>query len=142
MIHRVTVSKLILGTALLTASMASQACANGNEQAAAIDAVLVNTQDGPTREAIRVFVRAQSGPSLIAVPDSLGQSPVLKYHKRQNRRGSSISRRDFMPSGDFRLVMDGSNRCWLVHSLQDVVTLLNCQKAQLAPPTAVHRLNN
>jgi len=88
-----------------------------------VDAILLNTQDSSTRQAIRVFVREQSGPSLIADLESLAKSPVLVNHKRE-RRGSSITRRDFKPFGDYRLVMDGNNQCWLVHTVKDVVTQL------------------
>jgi len=118
-----TASKVLLGAALLAASIGSNACAEASDTSGTTDAVLIDTRDGPTREAIRVFVRNQSGPALIVDVDSLAKSPVLVNHKRQNR-GSSISRRDFKPVGEYRLVIDGNHSCWLIHTLQNEVTKL------------------
>jgi len=101
MTHLSTVPKLFIGIATLTATMGTSACATEPSlPGSAVEAVWLNTQDGPTREAIRVFVRQQSGPALIADLNSLTQSP------------------------DYRLMMDNENRCWLIHSLQDVITPL------------------
>jgi len=116
------VSKVLLGAALFITSMGSTACATGSQATPnTFDAVLLNMQDGPTREAIRVFVRQQSGPAVIVLPDSLAKSPVLAYQQRQNR-GSSVSRQDFKPIGEYRLVMDSEGHCWLNHISPDGVT--------------------
>jgi len=69
---------------------------------------------------------ATMGTSACATEPSLPGSAVeavLVNHKRETR-GSSVSRRDFQPIGDYRLMMDNENRCWLIHSLQDVITPL------------------
>ena len=124
MTHLSTVPKLFIGIATLTTTMGTSACATEPSlPGSAVEAIWLNTQDGPTREAIRVFVRQQSGPALIADLNSLTQSPKLVNHKRETR-GSSVSRRDFQPIGDYQLMMDNENRCWLIHSLQDVITPL------------------
>lgn len=117
-------TKWLLAAGVLMTSIATSSCAIAGDVPSSVDAVLINVQDGPTREAIRVFVREQSGPALIADLNSLTQSPTLVNHKRETRRGSSVSRRDFQPVGDYRLIMDNENRCWLLHTLQDVVTQL------------------
>ena len=86
------------------------------------DAVMLNPEDGPTRNAIRAFVRDMSGPELIVNPDSLVSSPVLTYHKRQQTSLPQNTPRHFQPTGDFRLALDGASKCWLLHTNQDVVS--------------------
>jgi len=68
MTHFPAMPKLLIGMASLTMSLGTSACATETSApASAVEAVLLNAQDGPTREAIRVFVREQSGPALIAL---------------------------------------------------------------------------
>jgi len=134
MTHLAAIPKLFIGMTALTATMGTSACATEtNLSGNAVEAVWLNTQDGPTREAIRVFVREQSGPALIADLNSLTQSPTLVNHKRETR-GSAVSSRNFQPVGDYRLMMDNENRCWLIHSLQDVVTHLELPNSAACAP--------
>jgi len=117
------ISKFFFGMVVLASSIATNACASAPNLNDAAPAIWHNTQDGPTRNAIRVFVRKQSGPALIADLNSLTRSPTLVNHKRETR-GSSVSRHDFQPIGDYQLMMDNENRCWLIHSLRDAITPL------------------
>jgi len=124
MIDFATVPKIFLVISTLVIAIGFNACATAHDAPNdTVKAVLLNPQDGPTRNAIRVFVREQSGPALIVNVESLSKTPVLVNHKRETR-GSSVSRRDFQPIGDYRLMVDNENRCWLIHSLQDVITPL------------------
>ena len=115
-------NKAYLGLIILSASaLGVSACATTNSFPETVDAVMLNPEDGPTRNAIRVFVRDMSGPELIVNPDSLVASPVLTTHKRQTGLPQNQPRH-FRPVGDFRLAIDGSNKCWLVHSNQEVTS--------------------
>ena len=116
-INRASLGFLILSVSTLGVS----ACATTNSFPETVDAVMLNPEDGPTRNAIRVFVRDMSGPELIVNPDSLVASPVLTTHKRQTGLPQNQPRH-FRPVGDFRLAIDGSNKCWLVHSNQEVIS--------------------
>jgi len=114
----------LLGCIFAAAPLGLSACATTADTANAVDAVLLNPQDGPTRQAIRVFVREQSGPSLIVKPDDLALSPVLTPHQRKidiNRRNA---RQAFKAHGEFRLIMDSNNHCWITHRLQESVSQL------------------
>jgi len=98
MIMTVYRTKASIGILILSASALSlSACATTNSFPETVDAVMLNPEDGPTRNAIRVFVRDMSGPELIVNPDSLVASPVLT-------------------------TIDGARKCWLVHSNQEVVS--------------------
>ncbi len=122
MIMTVYRTKTSIGILILSASALSlSACATTNSFPETVDAVMLNPEDGPTRNAIRVFVRDMSGPELIVNPDSLVASPVLTTHKRHTGLQQNQPRH-FQPTGDFRLTIDGANKCWLVHSNQDVVS--------------------
>lgn len=122
MTQRSATRKALMRFVLAAVPLGLSACATANGASNAVNAVLLNPQDGPTRQAIRVFVREQSGPSFIANPDSLANSPILTNHHRE----IDISRRDtraaFKPSGDYRLVMDDNNHCWMIHTLQEAVS--------------------
>ena len=70
-------NKAYLGLIILSASaLGVSACATTNSFPETVDAVMLNPEDGPTRNAIRVFVRDLGGPELIVNPDSLVSSPV------------------------------------------------------------------
>ena len=114
--------KLMSSAVLFTAAIGVSSCASANSLADPVDAVLLNPQDAPTRQAIRVFVRESSGPELIAMPDSLATNPKLVYHKREGRR-TFERRRSFKTYGDYRLIMNGG-RCWLTHTDKDLTTHL------------------
>jgi len=123
MIMTVYRTKASIGILILSASALSlSACATTNSFPETVDAVMLNPEDGPTRNAIRVFVRDMSGPELIVNPDSLVASPVLTTHKRQQTTLPQNTPRQFRPTGDFRLAIDGARKCWLVHSNQEVVS--------------------
>ena len=117
-INRASLGFLILSVSTFGVS----ACATTNSFPETVDAVMLNPEDGPTRNAIRVFVRDMSGPELIVNPDSLVSSPVLTTHKRQQTTLPQNTPRQFRPTGDFRLAIDGARKCWLVHSNQEVVS--------------------
>ena len=110
--------------AILTVSpVGLAACATANEAPNAVDAILLNSQDSATREAIRIFVREKSGANVIAMPDSLSQTPLLKNHQREVNLGGRINTpQSFTPTGNYRLVIDENRRCWLVHRLGDAVS--------------------
>ena len=128
--------RAVLTAALTAAPIGLSACASAHETPDAVDAVLLTPQDGPTRQAIRVFVRKQSGSRVITNPDSLTQSPVLNNQKRQRNlgRGSSDTRDSLKPMGEYRLVMDSNNRCWLIHRLKDKVTHLELPSTARCAP--------
>lgn len=113
--------KLMSRAVLFTAAIGVSSCASANSKSGPVDAVLLNPQDAPTRQAIRVFVRENSGAGLIANPDSLAESPALRNTQREIDRGLN-ARVSFKPYGNYRLVMDKNQRCWLTHRLQDVVS--------------------
>lgn len=114
-------------TALLPASIyiigasGVNACATADHFSDPVEAFLLNTQDGPTRQVVRVFVRDTSGPDLIADPDSLGDSPKLIYNQRVTNR-KSATRSTFQPYGDYKLILDSNNRCWLIHMDRDATS--------------------
>lgn len=128
--------RAIMSAALAAAPIGLSACASAHETPDAVDAVLLTPQDGPTRQAIRVFVRQQSGSRVISNPDSLTQSPVLSNQERRASlgRGSSDTRESLKPMGDYRLVMDSNNRCWLIHRLKDKVTQLELPSTARCAP--------
>lgn len=115
-------TRAFMGSILMIVPVGLSACASATETPTnAVDAVLLNPQDGATRQAIHVFVREKSGVGLIANPDSLATSPALSNTQRTLDRGLN-KRAVFKPYGDYRLIMDENNRCWLTHRLQDVVS--------------------
>lgn len=103
-------------------SLGLGACATTDRFPETVDAVMLNPEDGPTRNAIRVFVRDLGGPELIVNPDSLVSSPVLTTHVRQQTTLPQNTPRHFQSTGDFRLAIDGTSKCWLVHAGQDAVS--------------------
>jgi len=115
--------KIAFVSILATCPIGLAACASATEPPNAVAAVLLNTQDPATREAIRIFVREKSGANVITMPDSLSQTPVLKNHQRQvnlERRGNTPQ--SFIPTGNYRLAMDENQRCWLIHRVGDMVS--------------------
>lgn len=76
------------------------------------DAVLLNADRGEVREAIRIFVRQNSGRFVIADPDTLTQSPVLAVRRRARDYEAKIRK---LPAANlnYRLVSNGS-QCWLI----------------------------
>ena len=110
-----------MGSILMIAPVGLSACASATETSPAVDAVLLNPQDGATRQAIRVFVRENSGAGLISNPDSLAKSPDLTHTHRKLDRGLR-AHTAFKPYGNYRLIMDENQRCWLTHRLQDDVS--------------------
>ena len=134
-----TAQKPLIGAILSVAPIGLAACATAHETPPAMDAVLLSTQDNPTRQAIRVFVREKSGSNFIPNPDSLATSPILKNDQRRTdlSRHSRGSADTFKPAGTYRLVMDENNRCWLIHQLKDEISHLELPaSARCAPYTA------
>lgn len=76
------------------------------------DAVLLNADRSEVREAIRIFVRQNSGRFVIADPDTLTQSPVLVVRRRARDYESKIRK---LPTANlnYRLLSNG-RQCWLV----------------------------
>ena len=134
-----TVHKPLIGAILASGPTGLSACATAHETPPAVEAVLLNAQDNPTRQAIRVFVRENSGANIISNPDSLATSPILKNHQRRTDLsiGSRRTRDITKPTGTYRLVMDESNHCWLIHQLNDDVSHLELPAtARCAPYNA------
>ena len=119
-----TAVRIAIMSILTTCPIGLAACATANEAPPnGVAAILLNAQDPASREAIRVFVREKSGANVITMPDSLSQTPILKNHQRQvnlGRRGNTPQ--SFTPIGNYRLVMDANQRCWLIHRLGDTVS--------------------
>lgn len=114
---------LVSSVVLIASAMGISTCATANTVSDPVDAVLLNPQDGPTRQAIRVFVRESSGPDLITSPESLAISPELVNHRRDirdTRFRSASSARQFKPVGTYRLLIDNNNRCLLMHTAGDM----------------------
>ena len=130
MISRILIEKTLVSFTLIAAPLGISACAMMNETSNTVEAVLLNPQDSATRQAIRVFVRELSGSAIIANPDSLANSPVLPIQKREIEPNRQNMHDAFKPSGEYRLVMDGNNHCWMTHIFEDVVS-----EVQL-PPSA------
>ena len=118
--------RAVISAVLASTPVVLSACASAHDAPQSVDAVLLNPQDTATRQAIRIFVRDKSGSNVITNPDSLSQSPVLSNTQRRAEIGLSRqnARAALTPTGEYRLVMDESNRCWLIHKLQDAVSHL------------------
>jgi len=129
-----------IGAILSVTPIGLSACATAHETPPVMDAILLNAQDSPTRQAIRVFVRKNSGSNIISDPDSLTISPILKNHQRRTDLNfhSRPSSENFKPVGDYRLVIDENNQCWLRHQIKDDVSYLELPaSARCAPYTAL-----
>ena len=130
MISSSLVEKTLMSFTLIASPLGMSACATTNVTSNAVEAILLNPLDSATRQAIRVFVREQSGPAIIANPDSLANNPVLPIQKREIEPSRQNMHDAFKPSGEYRLVIDDNNHCWMTHIFEDVVS-----EVQL-PPSA------
>ncbi|MGB3456915.1 MAG: hypothetical protein WBG08_03080 [Litorimonas sp.] len=77
------------------------------------EARLLNADASNVRSAIRGFVRDYDGGDYVADPDSLSGSAELELRERERPDDDDAAVR-FEPKPDYRLVMDGQSRCWLV----------------------------